>query len=476
MTRFSFLLFIFFFIGTTSWSQEVILSEAITLRNEVAYYLIGKIKERHLILRERPGKFIVNAYNPNMTIGWEREIELPKRRPEIVDIWDLEDRFYVLFVHRMKGDALLKIHKYDGGANLVDSTLVKNFGGQFTQPDFNILQSENRKILQIERLNSSENRELIVFNLESMEVLYETTFVAPRFNNSSNYNQLLVDNEGTSYYVLEKENRRSRKKTHHYQVYGHESYTNRLFNFKVNASGRLTYSVAFTVDNLNNNLVGAGYYSDKVFSRASGTFYLKVPLGDPKSAALDFAPFDQTLLSTVEGKNKRQKKFMTEIRVKDLITRKDGGVLIVGEKYKRLESRGGTGIQQNQAGNFRPFATDFYYDDIFIVAHYPSGNLHWTNFFYKRQYSKDDLGIFSSYYVMKTPSQLRFLFNDEIVQNTTVSTYNVLPDGAYDRQAILNANFQNIKLRFVNSKQVSATEVVVPSEFRNDLRLLKIVF
>ena len=160
---------------------------------------------------------------------------------------------------------------------------------------------------------------------------------------------------------------------------------------------------------------------------------------------------------------------MTEIRVKDLIMRKDGGVLIVGEKYKRLDSRGGTGIQQNQLGNFRPFASDFYYDDIFIVAHYPTGDLHWTNFFYKRQYSKDDLGIFSSYYVMKTPSQLRFLFNDEIVQNTTVSTYNVLPDGAYDRQAILNANFQNIKLRFVNSKQVSATEVVVPSEFRNDL-------
>ena len=77
---------------------------------------------------------------------------------------------------------------------------------------------------------------------------------------------------------------------------------------------------------------------------------------------------------------------------------------------------------------------------------------------------------------MKTPSQLRFLFNDEIVQNTTVSTYNVQPDGEYDRKAILNANFQNIKLRFVNSKQVSAREVVVPSEFRSDLRLLKIVF
>ncbi len=458
-------------------AQEVILSEAVPLRNETAFYLIGKIKGKHLLLRERPGRFILNAYNDDMTIGWERELELPKRRPEIIDIWDLDDRFYVLFLHRIKGETMLRMHKYDGGANLVDSTLVINLGSQFIQPDFNILQSENKKILQIEQDNASESREIMVFNLESMELLYEAEFDPPNLNTFSDFNQLLVDDEGTSYYVIERNNRKSKNKTHHIDVFGYESYTNRPFNFKINMSGRLTYDVGVTIDNLNHTLIAAGYYSDKVFSKASGSFYLRAPLGDPASATMKFKPFDQTLLETVEGKNKRQKKFLTEIRVKDLIVRRDGGALIVGEKFKRLDARLGSGIQQsNHYSGLTSFAADYYFDDIFIVSHHPDGELHWTNFFYKRQYSKNDRGIFSSYFVMKTPNRLRFLFNDEIIQNTTVSTYNVLPDGSHERKALLNANFQNIKLRFINSKQVSATEVIVPSEFKGELRLLKVLF
>jgi len=179
----------------------------------------------------------------------------------------------------------------------------------------------------------------------------------------------------------------------------------------------------------------------------------------------------------VQGKAKKQTNFLSEIRVKELIPRRDGGVLIVGEKYKRLDGRLPAGIQQTtQFGSFVQFSSDYYFDDIFIVAHHPDGVHHWTNFFYKRQYSKNDSGIYSSYFVMKTPSLLRFLFNDEIIQNTTVSSYNVMPNGVYERKALLNANFQNIRLRFISSKQLSAYEVVVPSEFKGELRLLKILF
>jgi len=198
--------------------QEVTLSEPVTLRNEVAYYIIGKIKDKHLVLRERPGKFVLNAFNEDMTIAWERDLELPKRRPEIVEIFDYKNRFYVLLLHRLKGDVLLKMHKYDGGANLVDSTIVKNLGSQFVQPDFNIVQSENRKIIQIERDNASESRELMVFDLEQMELLYETIFNPPNFNSNTDFHKLLIDNEGSSYYVVERDNRRNRKKTHHLEV------------------------------------------------------------------------------------------------------------------------------------------------------------------------------------------------------------------------------------------------------------------
>jgi len=478
MSRFIPYIFLLF-LAIPAAGQDLLLSEAVPLRSEVAYYLVGKIKDKHLVVRERPNKITINAYNDDMTLGWERELELPKRRPEIIDIWDYENRFYVLFSHRVKGESHLRIHKYDGGANLVDSTMVKNLGNQFLKPEFDILQSENRRMLQIEKNDFSESREIMVFDLKRMELLYETVFNPPNFNSNADYDQLLIDNEGTSYHVIERYNRKSKKKAHHFAVYLHDANTNAETSFQIRMNGRMSYDVLFSFDNLNRAVVGAGYYVDKAYSRANGTFFVRAPIRNPATASGKFVPFDATLLETVEGKNKKQKKFLSEIRVKDLIVRRDGGVLIVGEKFKRLDARLSPATQATTStfsNGLNPFTADYFFDDIFIVAHYPSGDMHWTNFFYKRQYSKNDRGIFSSYFVMKTPSQLRFLFNDEIVQNTTVSTYNVQPDGDYNRKALLNANFQNIKLRFVDSKQVSANEVIVPSEFKSELRLLKVLF
>ncbi|MBT8220781.1 MAG: hypothetical protein KJP00_13205 [Bacteroidia bacterium] len=458
-------------------AQEVTLSEALPLRNEISYYLIGKMRDKHLVLRERPGSFLLNAYNQDMTLGWEKEIMLEKRRPKIIETFDIEDRFFILYSHRTKGDLIIKMHKYDAAANLVDSVEVSNLGSSLVTPNFDILQSENRKNIQI-RINSTPGDiRLVVFNTDEMRALYDIEFDPPDFNPFLDYGQLLIDNEGSSYFIVERDNRRLRKKGHHFSVFGYQSYSDRKFNFNISMGGRITYDVTFVYDNLNHAIVGAGYYSDKAYARADGTFYLRSTVGDPSSRVLKFKRFDNQLLETVEGKNRRQKRYLTEIRVKELILRRDGGALIVGEKFKRLDSRTASGARITSGyGGFNPFNSDYFFDDLFIIAHDPSGEMHWTNFFYKRQYSKNDLGVFSSYFVMKTPSKLRFLFNDEIVQNNTVSEYIVEPTGKYDRNALLNANYQNVKLRFVNSKQVASNELVVPSEFKNELRLLRVQY
>lgn len=459
-------------------AQEITISEPIAIRSEVAYYLLGKQQGRHLILREQPNKFIINAYSNDMTLAWEKELELEKRRPEIIEAYDYDDRFYVLYTHRRKGASYLRIHKYDGGANLVDSTLVMNIGNEFLRSDFNVIRSENERMLQIELDRTGDERFLTVFDLKKMKVVYSTEFEDPDHNPFTEYSQLLVGDDGSSYYIIEKNNRRLGKKSnHHFKVHYYDAGSKSNSSFKLNMGGRLTYHVLFKLDNLNQKIVGAGYYSDRGLTRANGTFILKSDQTNAAQAVLKFQKFDSQLLETVEGKNRRQRKFLSGILVRDIVLRRDGGALIVGEKFKRLESRptGGNGTFRSNT-ILGAFASDFYFDDIFIVAHHPEGEVHWTNFYYKRQYSKNDSGIYSSYFLMHTPSQLKLLFNDEIEQNTTVSAYNVSPLGDYDRNALMNANYRNVKLRVSDAVQISATEVVIPSEFRNELRLMRVLF
>ena len=119
---------------------------------------------------------------------------------------------------------------------------------------------------------------------------------------------------------------------------------------------------------------------------------------------------------------------------------------------------------------------DYFYDDIFLVSIHPDGEIHWNTILHKKQYSQNDDAIFSSFFLLKTPSSLRFLFNDEIKYENTVSEYVVNGIGVSDRNSILSTEDQKLRLRFRDAIQVAANELIVPSENRNKLKLIRVTF
>jgi hypothetical protein len=119
---------------------------------------------------------------------------------------------------------------------------------------------------------------------------------------------------------------------------------------------------------------------------------------------------------------------------------------------------------------------DFYFEDVFTVAFQPEGKVQWKTVLHKRQYSQDDEGTFSSYFLMRNADRLRFLFNDEIKFETTCSEYIMSPLGEYDRNSLFNTDGQNLRLRFRDAVQISSAECLIPSEYRNKLRLVLLRF
>ena len=119
---------------------------------------------------------------------------------------------------------------------------------------------------------------------------------------------------------------------------------------------------------------------------------------------------------------------------------------------------------------------DYYYDDVFVVAIKPDGQAQWKTALHKKQYSQDDEGTFSSYFLMRNPDRMRFFFNDEIKYENTCSEYVIAPDGDFDRNSLINTVGQNLRLRFRDALQVSTGECLVPSEFRNKLKLVLLRF
>jgi hypothetical protein len=73
---------------------------------------------------------------------------------------------------------------------------------------------------------------------------------------------------------------------------------------------------------------------------------------------------------------------------------------------------------------------------------------------------------------MLNTDKLRILFNDEIKYENTCSEYLLSPLGDFDRNSLLNTMGQGLRLRFRDALQISPSECLVPSEFRNKLKLV----
>jgi len=113
---------------------------------------------------------------------------------------------------------------------------------------------------------------------------------------------------------------------------------------------------------------------------------------------------------------------------------------------------------------------------VVVIAVQPDERVHWSRVLFKKQFSQDDDAIFSSYFLMKTPSRLKLIFNDEIKNNNTVSEYLLDPVGRFNRNSLLSTEYQNLKIRFADAVQVSGSEFVAPSEKNRKLSLVKITY
>jgi hypothetical protein len=193
---------------------------------------------------------------------------------------------------------------------------------------------------------------------------------------------------------------------------------------------------------------------------------------------LNFFHFEEETSYAISGK-KTSTKVLNDLKIQELAFRKDGGVVALLEEIRQFSRN------MNNMG-VRPYAfndpvggritIDYYHEALLAASFNPDGSRHWEKVMLKKQFSQDDDGVFSSYGLLKTPAGLRLLFNDEIKNETTTSEYQLTGAGLVDRHSLFNTSNQNIQLRFRDALQIGSDEVLIPSEYRSHLRLVRIKF
>ena len=468
-------------LSTRARAQVLTVSEELALRSDTRYHLLGKLGGQVLLLQDRDTKHLLTAFGRNMNQTWEKELELRGRNIRLLESVAQQDGtgFNLLYLYRENGRNHLQLDRYNPAGNLADSTTLIDFGLFLNNPEDRIILSQDEtKALVMITENSSRIR-CIGIDLDGLELLYDILLEPEKFFFGEDFLQAEVSNAGDMYFIVERDNFKSRRKEHRYEVHTIEAASKRVANFDFNLGDSLTYDVYFQYDNRNARLTGAGLYSTRDLMRADGYFFVTAPALPAVGTIVrpTFHQFPITLVQNIEGKQFRKKNpTVDQISVRDVVLRRDGGLVLITERNRQLQRRSSAAqMQVLNSYSGRPLV-DHHYNEIVAFGIHPDGRPHWSNIMHKKQYSQDDGGVYSSFFLMESPSSLRFLFNDEIRFENTVSEYVMNGRGEFDRNSLFNTRDLNLRLRFRDGVQVAANELVMPSEHRNKLRLVKMTY
>lgn len=471
------LTFLIFLLPLTIFSQTVSVSEEISIRSDKAYDIIGKMKDRILVYHEKQTKIEIQAFNEKLHKTWKKELKTDHKKFQVIDIVrNNKEEFSLIYRYKKKGIVYIKLQKYDPGANLIDSTTIMSYPHVFTRPTPSVVHSENKSKIVLYSIEERTKFRAFSYDLNNMKILWEYAFKLEDFNYYQDHQEILVDNRGELYYIIGRDNKKLKREDHHYKVFRCSHLSDKPEFFTVPMEGHLSFDVRFEFDNLNKKLVAAGLYSDKNGLRSNGYFVLRVPSNNPANFLLQFTPFKSDFLSELEGKTIEKNKGLEDVEVREIVLRQDGGLLMVCERIKEYERRMSTASRGFVGNDGLRQIVDYYHDDLFVISIHPNGEEHWKTMLHKKQYSQDDNAIYSSYFLLKTPSSLRLLFNDDIRFENTVSEYVLQGNGEYDRNSVMSTEDQNIRLRFMDSVQTGSRELIIPSERRNNLRLVQVNF
>ena len=104
------LTFFIFFLPLTIFSQTVSVSEEISIRNDKAYDIIGKMKDRILVYQEKQSKVEIQAFNKKLRKTWKKELKTDHKKYQVIDIVrNKKDEFSFIYRYKKKGEIYIKL-------------------------------------------------------------------------------------------------------------------------------------------------------------------------------------------------------------------------------------------------------------------------------------------------------------------------------------------------------------------------------
>lgn len=461
-------------IGGQLSAQKVTVSREILVRNNFNYDILPNIGSNTMFYHDRGSEQIFEVYDESLRFIGEVQPEFEVKNIQPIAVIPMDTTFNFYYSFRDEGYLYTRVIAFDHEVELADSLTISTRDKRKSNTSARYIVSQDKsKVLLFTPLEKQLLLQLV--DNKNLNVIYEHTLQIEGINLRSEFEKITLTNQGDVFIITRKNSLWSRDKGKGFKLIHFKpnlQSTLKTFNPEI---GEITM-IKLDYDEKNNRLALGGLVSNGRDDTAIGYFGFSIPPSKiPDDSEIIINKFSQDFISEATGKINKKTKELSDYRIKDMLIRYDGGVILFAEQIKEF-------VRRNQMSNPAQFHSglpitgyvDYYNENVILMATYPDGTEHWKKVLYKKQFSQDDNGVYSSYFLFQTPSRLRLLYNDEIKTNNTVSEYVLDPIGNFERKSVLSTEYQNLKLRFRDAIQTGPNSIIVPSERNTRIYLVKI--
>lgn len=493
--KFSFLFLSALLLINSSFSQQAYWSAPIKSEKNLNYLkIIGSIGDQFYLLQSnypfestqskmsmKNQRYSLSCYSENMALNWTKQLQVPGTGARILDIQIINEKLLIAYSEISKTNFMhFYVQHFSESGNLEGLAIrVDSINARVVENSSN------------PRLLVSKNEELLAlaYRLVATEDSHQKFRVAILSDSSLQTSQAeIVINIGEQFFnpvdialsdsgdihLLGFCNLSEKKSIQpgdtYLQLYSYWENVNNTTNTDIRFADKLLTDAGLVIDNLNNTIAVAGFYSDRSLYSTAGVFLFTKKWGSESVGELKSAPFSENFLKKFIGEKKESDRELINYSIDRILLRKDGGVVLVAESYSSTSRSYYDYFTQSLISH-----TYYHYGNIISLSLNTDGNFLWSNVLTKDQNSTDDGGSLSSYCSLIYNAKMYFVYNKYIEAKSSVMVGSVTSKGEQNTAVLFN-ELDKITLIPKAGKQVEQNVLLLPAYKDKQLCLLKIIF
>jgi len=302
----------------------------------------------------------------------------------------------------------------------------------------------------------TKNMQEGVLNLWVFNSMIEQTY-AKQFNLNTPYKNIFITNYEVSnnadvYMLIDypKNDNTKRNDIRDFYIYGYTPKYDKMLQYQISNDSIFVEDITIGINNLNNTVTVAGFYSKPLLKTIAGYFYIRINYNNTLVETKNYYTLNYfDFYANYTGRMGDKNTDLSDLYVRKIIPRSDGGAIMIAEKFFITRQ-----VYNYFVGNIPQTTTRTIYNYneaplINIDADGKISDMHWIK---KNQTSANDGGYLLSFITLNMMEFLSFVYN---VDNGT------------DNEIMMSTlTFNNKYNASILVKSTGFSAAIIPMEFK----------